>query len=339
MRSIDINFGKTKSVYLLTDAQNYIENLREKYNRIFLISDENLFNLYPHIFKPYISKILPAGENFKTLNTIENIFRFFLDNEINKSDIIIGIGGGVISDITGFAASTFKRGIHFGFIPTTLLAMTDASIGGKNGVNFENYKNMLGTITQPKFIVSDISFLNTLPDIELKNGYAEIIKSVAIADSYLLSELFHKQNFDISDIIIKVANIKISIVSEDETEQGIRKVLNFGHTLAHSIEKVYSYPHGMAVALGMLFSSKLSFHYGYLDFNKMQFLHKLIHKFFDLSSYPINLEIILEAIRLDKKRVGNSIDFILLQDFAHPIIKRIPLNNLMENLHAICVTR
>ncbi len=339
MKSIEINYGNRKSTYILDDAKDFLLRMQSEHKRIILVSDENIFRLYPDFFSKYQHIILPPGEKYKTFNTIENLFSFLLDLEINKSDLIVGFGGGVITDITGFAASTFKRGIDFCFIPTTLLAMTDASIGGKNGVNFNNFKNMIGTINQPKFICTDVSFLKTLDEPEIKNGYAEIIKSAAIADSYLLSELFHKQNFDLSDIIIKVAKIKIDIVSEDETEQGLRKVLNFGHTMAHSIEKIYSYPHGVAVAQGMLFAATLSFHFGYLDFNKMQILHKLIYSYFDFSSYQINIEIILNAIRHDKKRVGNSIDFILLQDFANPVIKRISINKLMENLNAICFTR
>lgn len=338
MQSIVIDYSGSKSEYLMSSASDFLNKLEKQYNRLILVTDENVARFYPDLFKKYQHIVLPAGEKFKDLKTVENLFSFFLDNEINKSDIIVGIGGGVVSDITGFAASSFKRGIDFCFVPTTLLAMTDAAIGGKNGVNFQKYKNMIGSIRQPKYICADISFLNTLDDIEIKNGYAEIIKSAAIADSYMLSELFNKQNFDLSDIIIKVAKIKINIVAKDETEQGIRKVLNFGHTLAHSIEKIYSYPHGVSVAIGMLFAASLSFHFGFFDFNKMQFLQSLILKYFDFKSYPVNLEIILKEIRLDKKRVGDNIDFILLQDFGSPIIKRISINKLTENLNAIRIT-
>ncbi len=339
MNSIEIAYNNSKTEYLISDAELFLQNLETKYDRLVLIVDSNIENMYNSIISKYLYISIIATEVNKSQETINRIYSFCLHHHVNKSDIIIGIGGGITTDITGFAASSFKRGIDFGFIPTTLLAMVDASIGGKNGINYDGYKNMIGSVNQPKFICSDILFLKTLPHSEVINGYAEIIKSAAIADSLLTEELFRKQYFDLSYIILKVANIKISIVSKDEKEQGLRKVLNFGHTLAHSIEKEYLYPHGVAVAMGMIVAIQLSFKYGYLSFNKSNHLIKLIYSYFDFASYPICINDVVDAIRFDKKRNGDSIDFVLLQDLGTPLIKKIPINILMENLYDICVTR
>ncbi len=339
MNSIEITYKNSKTKYLISDAGLFLQNLERQYNRLIIIVDSNIENMYHSFISKYLYKSITATEVNKSQETINSIYSFFLQNQVNKSDIIIGIGGGITTDITGFVASSYMRGIDFGFIPTTLLAMVDASIGGKNGINYDGYKNMIGSINQPKFICSDILFLKTLPHAEVINGYAEIIKSAAIADSLLIEELFRKQYFDLSNIILKVANIKVSIVSRDEKEQGIRKVLNFGHTLAHSIEKEYLYPHGVAVALGMIVATQLSFQYGYLSFNRSNHLIKLIYAYFDFEHYPICINAVVDAIRFDKKRNGDSIDFILLQDLGTPLIKKIPINILMENLYDICVTR
>ncbi len=328
------------SDYVFADFNQYLAKKMESYNRIFFITDDNLE-------KHYKASILQSGNYFsfehgeqnKTLGTVESIYNFFTTHEANRSDLIIGFGGGIVSDITGFAAATFKRGLDFGFIPTTLLSMVDASIGGKNGINYKNYKNMVGSIVQPKFICVDVKLLDTLPKRDFTDGFAEIIKSAAIADSSLIETLSDKQYFDISDIILKVAKIKFAIVTKDVKENGLRKVLNFGHTIAHAIEKEYAYSHGVAVAWGMIFASELSFSLGLLCFNKKEILQKLIRRYFDLSKAPIEMETISDAIKFDKKRKNDYIDFVLLQDIGSPIIKSISINNLTEMMHAFCYTR
>ncbi len=211
------------------------------------------------------------GEGIKTIETVQQIYAELLEYEADRSTSIIGIGGGVVCDITGYVASTYLRGVRFGFVATTLLAQVDASVGGKNGVNFKGFKNMVGVFNQPEFVLCDMNLLTTLPQQEVACGFAEIVKHGAIGDvalfEYLEANYAKALSLD-KDVIAKVVydsvKLKATVVNQDEREQGERKKLNFGHTFGHAIEKTTAVPHGVAVSLGMVVASQLSVQKGLL---------------------------------------------------------------------------
>ncbi|RYG29963.1 MAG: 3-dehydroquinate synthase, partial [Chitinophagaceae bacterium] len=228
-------------------------------------TDRNIFSLHPEKFEGYRTIVIDAGEEHKQQRTIDEVLIKLVDWEINKQDTLVGIGGGVITDLAGFAASIYKRGIGLVLVPTSLLAMIDAALGGKNGVDLGTYKNMVGTVYQPTKIWYDFNFLNTLPPEEWKNGMAEMIKHACIADEgmfcFLESLDLHKMISDKSltaDLVERNVGIKMDIVVRDEFDKADRQLLNFGHTIGHAIEKLMDIPHGHAVSIGMVSACALS---------------------------------------------------------------------------------
>ncbi|HTM92683.1 MAG TPA: 3-dehydroquinate synthase family protein, partial [Flavisolibacter sp.] len=208
-----------------------------------LLVDENVHRHFESKFKKWRVIIIPSGEKYKVQSTVDKIIRQLIELGADRRTTLVGIGGGVVTDITGYVASVYMRGIRFGFMPTTLLAMVDASIGGKNGIDVGVYKNMVGIIRQPAFLLYDLVFLNTLPEKEWKNGFAEIIKHAAIKDAAMFKELesrdlvfYMKKTKDTGELIQRNAILKSKVVQVDEFEKNERRMLNFGHTLAHAIE-------------------------------------------------------------------------------------------------------
>lgn len=222
----------------------------------FIITDTNVFKVYKKLINTSKGFVIKAGEQSKTGETYIEIAKH-LPKDTKK---VIALGGGVVGDLAGFTASTYKRGIPLIQIPTTLLAMVDSSIGGKNGVNLGEKKNYLGTIYQPEKILIDIEFLKTLPEAEFSNGVAEIIKYGAIKDLILLERLQSRLSIndeDLEEIIIKCINIKKHFVEQDEKDENIRRALNFGHTIGHALELLHNLPHGQAISIGMVYESRL----------------------------------------------------------------------------------
>jgi len=227
------------------------------------------------------------------------------------------------------------RGLKFGFVPTTILAMVDASIGGKNGVDVGAYKNLVGMIRQPDFLLFDYSMLQTLPQHEWINGFAEIIKHACIkdADMFVLLEQNSIENFQsdktlLAALIEKNVQIKTTVVVADEFEKGDRKLLNFGHTLGHAIENIYQLPHGHAVSVGMVAACKLSEELNHFDTTEKQRVKHLIEKYQLTSSISFDKESIWDTLKMDKKRVSNEMNFILLNKIGEAIIKPIPMQQL-----------
>lgn len=224
--------------------------------RIVAIVDSNVLRLHgPRLGDIEIIEAAP-GEGNKTLGAIERVYRSLLELEADRSAFVVGIGGGIACDIAGFAASTYMRGLRFGFVPTTLLAMVDASVGGKNGVNFMGYKNIIGTIRQPEFCLCDFELLETLPESEMRNGLAEAVKSAAIGDAGFFSYLeggwkdaLSRKGSAVERVVHDSLRVKIGIVEADETEKGERMKLNFGHTIGHAVEKAAGIPHGEAISI------------------------------------------------------------------------------------------
>ncbi len=305
---------------------------RQTNKKTVLLVDENLYQLHQSKFSTFNIIIVPSGEKNKTQPCVDDIINQLLQLQINKDDFIIGVGGGVVTDITGYVASIYKRGISFGLVPTTVLSMLDAAIGGKNGINVGLHKNMVGTICQPEFILYDFSFLESLPDMEWINGFAEIIKHACILDKSLFTFLEHHDitSFKndkalLKQLIIQNIEIKFGVVQSDVNEKGNRKLLNFGHSFGHAIENLHGISHGEAVSIGMVIASKLSEKYtGLSSISTLQII-ELLKKY----GLPITIETdgetLFNQLIADKKRTGDDIQFILLDNIGAAVIKNISI--------------
>lgn len=303
---------------------SFINKLVDKKNAI-IITDEKIFKLYSAKFKSFQMVVIKSGEQYKTQQTVNSIIAQLIEFKADRTTTLIGVGGGVVTDITGYVAGIYMRGVQFGFVPTSLLCMVDAAIGGKNGVDVGLYKNMVGTFRQPSFILYDINFLKTLAETEWQNGFAEIIKHAVIKDAVMFNELlnnnihFYKKNKSALTILIKRnALLKTKVVQKDEFEKAERKILNFGHTLGHALENKLSISHGEAVSIGMvyaaLFSQELS---GYKDAAKLIFL---IENYSLPTNAKFDVAEIMNLLAIDKKKTGKTINYILLEKTGKAII-------------------
>jgi len=304
-----------------------------KYPACFIICDSNTlkFCLSELILKCPLLKDaeiieLEPGEESKDLNIINNIWQTLTEYGADKKSLVINLGGGVVSDIGGFAASTFKRGIDFINIPTTLLAMADASIGGKTGINFGGIKNHIGTITQPKGVFINTGFLNTLPLDHLKNGFAEIIKIALIKDKSLfkqISGLTIEKSFDHPDVIKRSVQLKNLIVKKDPQEKGLRKILNFGHTAGHALESLFLEKpepllHGEAIAIGMAIESYLCLMLKRINAKEFDSVIKCLNLNFQFPVIQKNdLETFYRYFKQDKKHSGNVFRLALLKGIGN----------------------
>ena len=245
------------------------------------------------------------------------------------------MGGGVVTDITGFVASIYMRGLKFGFVPTSLLAMVDAAIGGKNGVDLGIYKNMVGTIRQPSFLLYDYRLLSSLPEAEWINGFAEIIKHACIRDAGMFNlleqyslEKIRSSKKIMGELVQRNAQLKSKLVQRDEFEQGDRKLLNFGHTLGHALEKLYDLSHGQAVAIGMAYACVLSHRMN--GFGQTGRVIALIEKY----GLPANLEFdkqeVFRVMQMDKKRQQKEIHYVFLEKIGKAVVKPVPIKQLEQ---------
>ena len=300
-----------------------------------IITDTNVGRLYQKDFPPADVITINTGEKIKNLDTVHYIYQKLVECEADRSAFIVGIGGGIVCDIAGFVASTYLRGVRFGFVSTTLLCQVDASVGGKNGVNFGGYKNMVGVFNQPEFVVCDTQLLHTLPEKEILCGMAEIIKHAAIGDSPLfayLEENYQKALALDSEVINKLVFdsvvIKSGIVNQDEKEKGERRKLNFGHTFGHAFEKTIGVPHGEAVSAGMVIAAALSVKRGRLSAQDAQRLEALIEKLKLPARLHADGNMVIDALRKDKKRQDDRIHFVLLDKIGHAFVEEISLAEL-----------
>jgi 3-dehydroquinate synthase len=336
LETIEIK-GKTGSskIYVgekLTNLQNYLPEAK-----VVIITDENVAGLYQENFPETEVISIGTGEKIKTLETAAWIYDQLIAMEADRSVFLVGIGGGIVCDITGFIASTYLRGVRFGYVPTTLLAQVDASVGGKTGVNFKGYKNMVGVFNQPEFVICDTSVLKTLPQRELISGFAEIVKHAAIADESYFTYIEDNRQKALSldpqvmtKLVFDSVVIKADIVNRDETEKGERRKLNFGHTFGHAVEKTIGLPHGEAVSIGMVVASLLSVSKGLLSDGAVNRVRDLLSAL----NLPTEIEtdsdkaMILDAMARDKKREGDEIHFVLLSRLGHAVVEKITLKDL-----------
>lgn len=313
-----------------------------KGNKIFVVTDENVNNLYGNNFSNKI--VLKPGEESKSLENLEKIYDELASFNMTRSDLILALGGGVVGDIAGFAASTYLRGVPFIQIPTTILSQVDSSIGGKVAVNLSFGKNLVGSFYQPKLVLIDPDILYTLPTRYLNDGLAEVIKYGCIRDKSLFNSLSSYGDKDelfknIENVIFTCCNIKREIVERDEKDLGERMILNFGHTIGHGIERYFNYErytHGEAVAIGMCLITKFSEDMGLTVKGTYERIKNLLLKFNLPIDCPIDdREKLLEGIFLDKKSNSNSINLILLREIGESFIYNISketFSHMMSNI-------
>ena len=342
MKQITLSGNTGKSTIILGMS---LDNLKDycRTEKSIVITDSNVNNLYGDKFSDFRTVVIEPGESHKTLDTVNNIYKSLLQLEFDRSSFIVGIGGGVVCDIAGFAASTYLRGLSFAFAPTTLLAQVDASTGGKNGVNFYGYKNLIGAINQPEFVICDFDTLTTLPEPELRNGFAEVIKHALIGDKelfYFIEKNVEKAMSLDRDIIRRIVydslKVKTNIVSIDETEKGDRRKLNFGHTFGHAFEKIAGIRHGEAISIGMIMEARLSWNKGMLLKGDIERIEKLLVSFGLPVMFCGNPEEIMDAIRKDKKREEESIYTVLLDGIGESRIDKININTVREIAYDMC---
>ncbi len=327
--------GKTGNSEIIVGGRIEDISTFSKDRHTVIITDTNVSSYYSKYFGENDVITIKTGEDIKTFETLEYIYRQLIFLEVDRNSLIIAIGGGIVCDIAGFAASTFMRGLDFGFVATSLLAQVDASVGGKNGINFDGFKNMIGVFQQPDFVICDLEMLNTLPERELKCGFSEVVKHALIADldlfDYIESNSVNALDLD-KEVIFRMVDdsirLKSGIVNEDETEKGIRAKLNFGHTIGHALQAVHGLNHGEAVSIGMAYASAISVEKGYLKSED----HKRIISVLKDLGLPVEFDFdiikVCEAIKKDKKRESDSIKFILLNGIGDSRFESISINNL-----------
>ena len=257
-----------------------------------------------------------ASEEEKTLATVERLTAQLLDLQADRTTFLLGVGGGITTDLVGFTAAIFKRGLPFGFVPTTLLAQVDASIGGKNGVNFDRYKNMLGTFRQPEFIYVDTDFLQTLPLRQLRCGAAEMLKTFLLADKRAYEEavkVFRAEKPQVPQWLVgRAGEIKQALVAQDPEDHGVRRLLNLGHTFGHAIEKCSTqYEHGEAVAIGIALAARMAVEKELMAAEEADRIVEDLRAVGLPVESPVPEETLREAILQDKKRTGGTLRFIL----------------------------
>lgn len=306
---------------------SFFQELDKQHHKIFVLVDENTQeHCWPLLVYQFDALqnaeilLIPAGETQKDIEITIQLWEILTQYNASRNDVIINLGGGVITDLGGFIASTFKRGMYFINIPTTLLGMVDAAIGGKNGINFQGYKNQIGTFNQPDVTIISAEFLATLPEQELRSGMAEMIKHGLIADQNHYESIINGglPNEKSQHLIKASAKIKYDIVEKDFKESSLRKLLNYGHTVGHAIEscshsinQVIS--HGFAIAYGMCIENEIAALLGILDNETKNQVNKQISRLYPkISQELLNAEVLLDLIKHDKKSKNNAITMALI---------------------------
>lgn len=329
-----------KKIYDIVIKDNFEEILKEleqfdiAKRKLCIVTERNVasyyLNEFQELLEPHCSKlkifIFQEGEENKNLQTVQQLYRFLIRHEFDRKDMLIALGGGVTGDLTGFAAATYLRGIDFIQVPTSLLAQVDSSIGGKTGVDFMSYKNMVGAFYMPKLVYININTLKTLSERQFHSGLGEVIKHGLIQDAEYYRwirdnrEKIAAREPDALAIMVEGScRIKRAVVEEDPKEQGIRAYLNFGHTFGHSIEKLMDFKlaHGECVAIGAVLASKMSLERGYISKEEYEEI-KEIFDYFDFPDVPAELDCcdIIAETRHDKKMEHGSIKFVLLKEIG-----------------------
>lgn len=361
MEKVKVELGENS--YEIFIGENLLEDVAkfttspQFTKKVLIVTDENIFNIYGETLRKIFTnyevnfelEIIPAGETSKNLDNAEKLYTCAIESHLDRKSLIVAIGGGVVGDLAGFVAATYLRGVNFVQVPTTLLAQVDSSVGGKTAVNHKLGKNLIGAFYQPKAVFIDVATLKTLPQREIKTGLGEVVKYGVISDADFFSYL--EKNIEgilsgnvevLKHIIKRSCEIKAEVVSKDEREGGLRRILNFGHTIAHAIEEethYQKYNHGEAVAIGMIGAALISQKLAYVDAEKVLRLKNLIERF-GMYTYceSCNVEGIYQTLFRDKKTVGGKINWVLMKDFGkveitNEVSEKIVKEALTEIIH------
>ena len=336
MQVIEIEGAARASQVVVGDVYRHLSR-RIPAGRAVVVTDENILRLYRAELPPFPVLSIGTGEGAKTLDTVRGLYESMLDLEVDRSVFMVGIGGGIVCDVTGFTAATFLRGLRFGFVATSLLAQVDAAIGGKNGVNLEGYKNLVGTFQQPEFVLCDPRFLKTLPEAEVANGLAEIVKHALIADADMFAAIEERAagalQLDpavIARLVSDSVRIKASVVGRDEREAGERRILNFGHTLGHALEAAGRFSHGEAVSVGMVFAAAVSMRRGRLEAAAYDRIIRLLQRLRLPTEATAELRRLQAAVGKDKKRRGESIHMVQLNGIGAAVVETVTIEEFLH---------
>ncbi|MCQ2493107.1 MAG: 3-dehydroquinate synthase [Lachnospiraceae bacterium] len=315
-----------------------LEGIEALGKRICIVTDSNVDPLYgAEVLSLLEGKclkavkyVIPAGEENKNLDNIKELYKFLIEEKFDRKDMLLALGGGVIGDMTGYAAATYLRGIDFIQVPTTLLSQCDSSIGGKTGVDFDGYKNMVGAFKMPRLVYMNLSVLNTLPDRQYFSGFAEVMKSALIKDSiyyeWLIDNMYEicaKDMNVLEELVVRCTNIKRMVVEKDPTEKGDRALLNLGHTIGHAIEKYMNFEmyHGECVALGCVCAAYISWKKEMLSMEEYYEVRDMFVPFnLPISIDKIDVQEVLRLTKSDKKMDSGKLKFILLKKIGKAVI-------------------
>lgn len=327
---------KAESRVYFGSAGELLGELLSSKSRVIVISDPNVNYFHSALSRNYDTILIGVGEVEKSLQCVERVYDRLIELGADRQTFILAIGGGIVTDVAGFAASTYMRGLKFGFVPTTLLSQVDASVGGKNGVNVGGFKNMVGTFNQPEFVVVDAELLKSLSQREFRAGLAEMIKSAIIGDRELFFEL---ENLSLEQLqttselccrlVRRAVEVKARIVEVDECEKGERRKLNLGHTIGHAIERWSDrMNHGEAVAVGIAVAAKIANKMGLLSADDCVRICRLLEMYGFTQELPIGADLIAQAVRKDKKNEGAHIHFVLPTSIGDCLVMPISIDSL-----------
>lgn len=303
---------------------------------VVIITDDNVNDLYGDRFPKVPVFKLEPGEASKKLEIIEYLAGQLLDAGIDRDGFVLAIGGGVVCDVAGFLASVYMRGIKCGYVSSSLLSQVDASTGGKNGVNLGGTKNMLGTIRQPEFVICDTAMLQTLSEEEYLSGLAELIKTAIIGDSELFDliegsydEIMSRDTNLLTSLVVKSVKFKGMVVTKDEMEAGLRRILNFGHTFGHAVEMHTGVKHGFAVAAGMVLATEYSCEKKYISTEENERIIKLLGRFKLIHNRNLSDDQMEKLVLHDKKKVGSDIHFVFIKGIGKAVVEKVPVNEVL----------
>jgi 3-dehydroquinate synthase len=304
---------------------------------VVIITDDNIRRIYGDKFPVVPVLSVSPGEKSKSLAVIGQLAEQLLDSGIDRNGFILAIGGGVVSDLAGFLASVYMRGIRCGYVSSSLLSQVDASTGGKNGVNLGGTKNILGIIRQPEFVICDPVMLQTLSAEEYLSGLAEMIKTAVIGDMELFdmidknfTKIIDRDSDLLTTLVYRSVDFKASVVTEDERETGLRRILNFGHTYGHAIEMQTNVRHGFAVASGMELAAEYSLEKGLIKIDEKERIINLLNRFGLLNAHNIQGDKIEQLIMHDKKKTGTAIHFVFTAGIGKAVVEKISMADVID---------
>lgn len=342
MKSITVNASKDYQVLIGSGIMNQLgsrASLIRKPGKAAIISDSNVWPIYGSKVKSSLEQfgfgtysfVFPAGEESKNATTYLSVLDFLAQNQVTRSDILIALGGGVVGDLTGFAAATYLRGVSYIQIPTSLLAMVDSSVGGKTAIDLPSGKNLVGAFYQPSLVLCDIDALDTLPETYFRDGSAEVIKYGVLYDADLFNHLMQRgPSFDREAVVSRCVSLKRDVVAEDEFDTGARQKLNLGHTIGHGIEASsnFTISHGTAVAVGMAIVSRAGERIGICDHDSRVRIEALLKIFHLPITTSASADTLYQYALSDKKRSGGSVNLIIPEHIGYCRIHTTPITEL-----------